>query len=68
MTKNVGTIDRIIRAAIGVVAVTVSINVGIGTVCGIVFIVVAAVALLTAVAGFCPLYRVLNVNTAKSDR
>lgn len=67
MTKNVGTIDRIVRAAIGVIALVVAINIGIATPWGIAFIVVALVALLTAVAGFCPLYRALKITTSKSD-
>jgi hypothetical protein len=63
MTKNEGTVDRSIRAILGVVAVVGAVLVGLGSVPGIVLLVVAGILLATAAAGFCPLYRVFGVST-----
>ena len=65
MGKNESNIDRIIRVVAGVVAVVVALAVGAGSVGGIILLVVAAVMFGTAAVGFCPLYRVLGVNTCK---
>jgi hypothetical protein len=64
MRHNMGRTDRIIRAALlAPAAVVLAVLVGPGTVLGIVALVIAAVMLATAAAGFCPLYRVLGINT-----
>lgn len=63
MNKNVGTIDRVVRAVIGVAAVIGAFSVGLTSVWGIVLAVVALIALVTAVVGFCPLYRLLGIST-----
>jgi len=63
MTSNVGKTDKVIRGGIGVLALVVAFVVGIGSVGGIVLVVVAAIALVTAVVGFCPLYRLFGINT-----
>ncbi len=63
MVKNVGNTDKVIRAAIGVVALVAAFLVGITSVAGIVLGVVAVIALVTAAVGFCPLYRVFGINT-----
>ena len=65
MTTNTGTADRAIRVAIALVAVIASWLIGVGTVAGIVLLVVAAIMLVTAAVGFCPLYRVFGINTCK---
>lgn len=63
MNKNVGTIDRVIRAVIGVAAVIGAFSVGVTSVWGIVLAVVAVIALVTAIVGFCPLYRLFGIST-----
>lgn len=68
MTTNESTIDRIIRAVAAVaavVAIVVAVVAGPGSVLGIVLLVVAAVLLVTAAVGFCPLYRVFGMSTCK---
>lgn len=65
METNEGNVDRIIRAVGGVVAFIAAFAIGIGSVVGIVLAVVGAVLLVTAFVGFCPLYRVLGMNTCK---
>ncbi|HQR27032.1 MAG TPA: DUF2892 domain-containing protein [Nocardioides sp.] len=65
MNTNVGSSDRIIRLVVAVVAAVVAFMVGAGSVLGILLLVVAAVMLVTAAVGFCPLYRVFGVSTCR---
>ena len=66
--KNMGTADRILRAAVVAVAlVVVAIVVGVSSAVGIIALVVAAVMVLTAAVGFCPLYRLVGVSTCKLE-
>ena len=63
MERNESTIDRIIRAAGGAGLVAVAAWSGFTTLTGGVLLAVAAVLLVTAAVGFCPLYRVLGIST-----
>lgn len=65
MIKNENTVDRVIRLVIAVAAVAGAFAVGVGTVWGIVLLVVAAVMVITAAVGFCPLYRLFGLSTCK---
>ena len=65
MTTNVGSPDKIARIVLGVVAAVVAFLVGAGSVLGIILFVVAAILIVTALAGFCPLYRIFGINTCK---
>ncbi len=60
MTKNEGTVDRIVRGVAGVVGIGVAVALG-----GAWWILgaVGAVLLVTAVTGFCGLYTLLGVST-----
>lgn len=55
---NEGTLDRVLRVAVGVVVLSLTF-VGPRSMWGLVGIV----PLLTGLVGFCPLYRVLGVST-----
>jgi hypothetical protein len=68
MRTNEGTTDRILRAAAGVVALVIALMTGLGSVGGILMLVVAAILLVTAATGFCPLYRVLGLSTCPVDK
>lgn len=64
MKRNVGTIDRVARvlfvaplAAIGAVAA------GTTTPLGLLLAAVAAIMVVTAMVGFCPLYALFGINT-----
>lgn len=59
MTKNVGNTDKIIRVVIAVIALYLGYAVS-GW-----FYLITAIGLITAAIGFCPLYVLLKVNTAK---
>jgi hypothetical protein len=65
MITNESTLDRGIRAVIGLAAIIGAFVVGLGSVLGIVLVVVGAILALTAATGFCPLYRVLGLSTSK---
>ena len=67
MRRNEGTIDRAIRASLGIVAIIAAFVAGAGPL-AIVLGVVAAVLLVTAAVGFCPLYRLLGVSTCAVPR
>jgi hypothetical protein len=64
VNQNVGRTDRIIRAAIvAPLAIVIAAVLGVGTTGGIIALVAAAVMLGTAAVGFCPLYRLLGINS-----
>lgn len=67
MRDNMGTVDRVIRAAVGIALVLGALSVdaplartllGLG----------AVIMIGTALVGFCPLYRVLGLNTCGQRR
>jgi len=63
MKVNMGIADRAIRIVIALV-VAVLYFTGITTgVLGITLLVIGGVFLLTSVVGFCPLYRIVGINT-----
>ncbi len=57
---NEGTLDRVIRVAVGVLLVAL-VFVGPRTLWGL----VGLVPIATGLVGFCPLYRVLGISTCK---
>jgi hypothetical protein len=66
MSTNESKLDRSIRAGLGVVAAIVAFVVGAGTVLGVILLVVAAILVVTAAVGFCPLYALLRIRTNKA--
>jgi len=65
MKMNEGTVGRIIRVILGIVLAALGLF---GVVTGTlmyVFYALAAILLITGIAGFCPLYAVLKFSTAK---
>jgi hypothetical protein len=65
---NESTADRLVRIVVGIALVALSLT---GVVTGplaIVAMIVAAVALVTGIVGFCPLYAVLRVGTKLAAR
>ena len=61
MTANIGTLDRLLRIALGVVLISL-VFVGPQTPWGW----IGLVPLLTAGVRFCPLYRMLGIQTCKA--
>ena len=66
MSRNVSNVDRLIRLAVALLAVIGAIVVGASSLFGVVLLIVAAILLVTAAVGFCPLYRVVGISTDKS--
>ncbi len=63
MKKNVGTIDRVIRGLVGVIAIAAfALGMLQGTL-GIVALVVGIVLVGTAAVAWCPPYSMLGINT-----
>jgi hypothetical protein len=66
MKKNMSSTDRVIRIAVAVLFASLFLSHVIVGIAGIVLISFAAVMLITSVVGFCPLYRILGINTCRS--
>ena len=66
MSTNVGSTDRIIRLVAAVIAVAIAFVIGIGSVGGIILLIVGIVLAATALVRFCPIYRVLGLSTART--
>lgn len=69
MTANVGTIDRVIRAILGVVLILAPFVSSAAVFQGAmtwVSVIVGAVLLFTAITRFCLLYRVLGIKTCRT--
>jgi hypothetical protein len=65
MMRNEGTVDRVLRAAVGIVLLIVGFGV-VGGVGGTILGIVGIVALVTGAVGFCPLYSLLHIRTNKA--
>ena len=65
MTKNMGTVDRALRALIAVAVGVLYFTGVIGGVLGIILMVFAVVFLLTSFVGNCPAYIPLGMSTRK---
>jgi hypothetical protein len=65
MNKNVGTPDKFLRLILAAGAVAAAFLAVDGGWLRWGLLAVAAVMTLTALGGFCPLYRVVGVNTCK---
>lgn len=68
MTTNESTLDRGIRAIVAIVAFVAAFAVGISSFLGIVLAAVGVIMAITAVAGFCPLYRVFGFSTCRVEQ
>ena len=65
MTKNMGTIDRLIRIALAVIIVILLLNSSVAGTFALILGVFAIVFLGTSAIGWCPLYKPMNINTRK---
>ncbi|MEM1535201.1 MAG: DUF2892 domain-containing protein [Candidatus Pacearchaeota archaeon] len=61
--KNLGLADRVIRLIIAIILALLCFAVG--KVLDIIFIVIAVILLLEALFGWCPIYALLGISTAK---
>ena len=68
MKKNIGNADRILRLLLAALAVFLYFtNVVSGTL-GIVILVVGGILLLSSLAGTCPLYSLVGLNTCPAKK
>lgn len=69
MVANVGTIDRLMRLALGAVSIVVpfvmSLSALQSSVSQIILVLAGLVLMITAVFRFCPLYRLLGMATCQ---
>jgi hypothetical protein len=64
MSRNMNNSDRALRTfLIALAAIIVAIVVGAGSIAGILLLALAAIMLATSAIGFCPLYKLLHINT-----
>lgn len=63
MIKNVGSFDRLFRAALGVVLMLVAGFGGMGGAGTAIAAIVGVVMLATSAMSFCPLYRIVGLST-----
>ncbi len=68
MTVNESTLDRSLRAVVGVLLVAAWIFGWFTGTLAVVLGIVGLVLLLTAAVGFCPLYRILGISTCPAPR
>jgi len=67
MKCNVGGIDRTGRIVLGIVLLFVGLLAPIGMIWQIIALVVAAVALVTAIVRFCPANAIFGINTCEAQ-
>ncbi|MDZ7292830.1 MAG: DUF2892 domain-containing protein [candidate division KSB1 bacterium] len=65
MTANVGGVDRAVRLILGVALVLLGVFGVLKGTAAIIGYVVAAIALITGLVGYCALYSVFKISTAK---
>jgi hypothetical protein len=66
MKINESNLDRIIRVVVGIVLLGLYFTGVVSGGLGVLFIILGAIALVTGVVGFCPLYMLFKINTKKS--
>ena len=67
MPQNESVLDRTLRAVLGIVLVIVMFT-WLSGIAQIIVGIVAAVLLVTAAIGFCPLYALLHISTKSHSR
>ncbi len=65
MKTNIGNTDKIVRLVIALILGGLYFAEIVTGTLGIVLLVIAAIMVLTALSGFCPLYALLGMNTCE---
>jgi hypothetical protein len=68
MTKNMGSLDRIIRIVVAATLAVLYFTGIIGGTLGLILVIVAAVFLLTSLVGWCPAYLPLGLSTCRQPK
>lgn len=67
MTKNVGTVDRIVRAVLALIVAVLYFTGVISGTLAIILGILAVILLVTSIIGFCPIYWPLKISTAEKN-
>ena len=67
MKKNMGTVDRVVRAIFAVVVAVLYFSGSISGTAAVILSVLAVIMLLTSISGVCPLYGPLGISTMKKE-
>ena len=67
MKCNVGKTDRIIRIVLGIILLVAGIVAPVGMTWRVVLLVIAAVALVTAIIRFCPANAIVGIDSCESE-
>jgi uncharacterized membrane protein len=67
MTKNVGTIDRVIRVVLAIVLGYLYFSGTVTGALGIILLIIGIILLFTGLIGFCALYKPLGISTCKKE-
>jgi hypothetical protein len=67
IAKNVGGADKVIRILVGITLIAFTLVASVDTVWKVVAGAVAAIALITAFVGFCPLNSLLGINSCRHE-
>lgn len=65
MNRNVGSIDRIVRAVLGAVLLIWGLSLGAAATLPLLAVIAGAVLIGTAAISFCPLYRIVGLTTCR---
>ena len=68
MTKNMGTIDRLIRTILAVIIVIFLFKGSIAGTFALILVIFAIAFLGTSAIGWCPLYKPMKINTKKTEQ
>ena len=68
MTKNMGTIDRLIRIILAVIILILLLNNSVAGAFALILGIFAAAFLGTSAIGWCPLYKPMKINTKKTQQ
>lgn len=67
MKKNVGSTEKIIRLVIAIVALGTNFLIPLTGIVSIIALIVGAIAALTGLINFCPLWSIFGINTTKEN-
>jgi hypothetical protein len=67
MTKNMGTLDKTVRIIVAVGLIVLALALKIVVALKVIFLLIAAVFVLTSLISYCPLYTPLKIKTRKQD-
>lgn len=65
MKKNLGSVEKVIRLLIAVVFVVLYITGVVTGIFGYILLALAAIAIITSLFSFCPLWAIFGINTCK---